>query len=438
MDPSDAFTAPDPTARATLKTRVRRAGVTLRWRDAGGAQDVTVDDAATLGSAVGSDVRMQEGTVSRLHARIEHRDDGPWIVDLDSTNGTTIDGIAVSGARLHDGARLGLGSLAVEVRLGVAETEVQLWPAERFGPLIGASNAMRELFEKLARIAPSDGTVLIAGETGTGKELVATAIHESSKRARGPLVVVDCGAIPESLFESELFGHVRGAFTGADRARDGAFQAAEGGTLFLDEIGELPLSMQPKLLRAIESRTVRRVGEPTHAPVDVRIVAATHRDLAHMVAAGAFREDHFFRLAVFPITVPPLRKRREDIPLLAGHFLAGRALEPAVLREIAQRPWLGNVRELRNFVERAATLGASEALKSMPTLGAASAGGALPEVPIDEPFKEVRERWLNHLEREYVRGWLERKTWNVSAAAEAMGVDRTYVHRLMRKHDLGR
>jgi transcriptional regulator with GAF, ATPase, and Fis domain len=294
---------------------------------------------------------------------------------------------------------------------------------------------MRELFERLSKFAKSEATALVTGETGTGKDLVARAIHEHSSRARGPFVVFDCAAVPEALFESELFGHARGAFTGADRAREGAVQAAAGGTLFLDEIGELPLSMQPKLLRFLESRTVRRVGESDYRGVDVRVLAATHRDLARMVAGGSFREDLYFRLAVLPVTVPPLRARRGDIAALAQHFLGERALDATTLREIDGRPWLGNVRELRSFVERAVALGADEALRMIP---GTQAPAGLPPVPLDEPFKDVRERWNDHLERGYLAGWIERKGHNVSAVADAIGLDRTYVHRLLKKHGLSR
>jgi len=223
-------------------------------------------------------------------------------------------------------------------------------------------------------------------------------------------------------------------------ARAGAFECAEGGTIFLDEVGELPLAMQPKLLRALESRAVRRVGESVHRKVDVRVIAATHRDLRAMVGARAFREDLYFRLAVLPVTVPPLRARPDDIAPLAAHFVppgAGAVLTPDLVRELTARPWLGNVRELRNFVERALALGAREALAmggAAPL--AATPGESLPAVSIDEPFKSLRERWVDHLEREYVRAMLSRHDGNVSAVATASGLDRTYVHRLIRKHEL--
>jgi transcriptional regulator with GAF, ATPase, and Fis domain len=316
-----------------------------------------------------------------------------------------------------------------------------LWPGDRFGPLIGRSAPMREIFGTVARVAATDSTVLLHGETGTGKEVVARAVHEASPRAGGAFVIIDCGALPETLLDSELFGHARGAFTGAQVARAGAIETAAGGTVFLDEIGELPLALQPKLLRVIESRTVRRLGESNHRAVDVRFVAATHRDLREMVNAGAFREDLYFRLAVVPLEIPPLRSRLEDIPILVEHFLAqlgrGAALEPLVVNELASRPWIGNVRELRNFVERAVALGSAQAL-------AMSRGGAEPtttRIPFPESllamsFRDAREHAMDELERAYVQSLLARHDRNVAVAAAAAGLDKSYVHKLMRKHGL--
>lgn len=395
---------------------------------------MVVDRPCVVGSAPEVDVRLSSPEVSRLHARLEPCDDGLWIEDLASTNGTFVDGVRVRAARIHPGARVALGSRSLPIFFDEAPTQVPLWPAERLGPLLGRTPVMRELFDRLARAAHSSATVLLLGETGTGKELAARALHDVSPRATGPFVVFDCGAVPEALFESDLFGHVRGSFTGAERAREGAALAASGGTLFLDEVGELPLSLQPKLLRFLEARTVRRVGETAPRATDVRVVAATHRDLARLVASGAFREDLFFRLAVLPITVPALRDRREDIPILIEHFRRGDPVDPETVRFAAEQAWTGNVRELRNFVERALVLGGEEARRA--TLPAVGAGG--PTVDLDVPFKDLKERWNDHLEREYLRGWLARKQWNVKEVAEAIGLDRTYVHRLLKKHDLQR
>jgi transcriptional regulator with GAF, ATPase, and Fis domain len=426
---------------ATLSATRRRPQVS--WHDHAGPHAAALDGRAVLGAAPGVDLVVSDPAVSRLHVEFEARDDGVWVRDLGSRNGTFVEGVLVQAARVPDGGRVQVGSTAVTVSYEPAPSPVDLFPDNRFGPLLGRSMAMRELFAKLARIAGTDSTVLIQGETGTGKELVAEALHQASARVDQPFVIVDCGALPENLLEAELFGHAKGAFTGAANARAGAFEAAEGGTVFLDEIGEMPLAMQPKLLRAIESRTVRRIGESTYRKVSVRIVSATHRDLRTMVNSGAFREDLYFRLAVLPVTIPPLRGRTEDIPLLVQHFLppgAAGQLPNELMRELTARPWLGNVRELRNFVERAVALGAKEAL-AMTSDGQRrpdTDAKALPAVDLDQPFKDLRERWLDHLERAYIAGLLQRHQWNVSAVAQAAGLDRTYVHRLIRKHELER
>jgi DNA-binding NtrC family response regulator len=335
------------------------------------------------------------------------------------------------------------------IAAGEAETHPAegRWPAPRFGPLIGHGERMRALFARLARVAQSNAPVLIEGETGTGKELVARAIHDASPRARAPFAVIDCGALPEHLLEGELFGHARGAFTGAVEPRPGAIEAAEGGTVFLDEIGELPLSMQPKLLRLLESRTVRRLGETRHRPVDVRFLSATHQSLEAMVMAGAFRQDLYFRLAVLPARIPPLRERRDDLPGLLAHFLSdGGGALPApdeLLRGLERRRWRGNVRELRSFAERVLTLGAREALASLATDDIAPEAQAADEAPVhlsEEllrlPYRRMRELCLDAVEREYVRTVLARHDQNVSATAAAAGLNRTYLHRLIRRHGL--
>jgi transcriptional regulator with GAF, ATPase, and Fis domain len=273
--------------------------------------------------------------------------------------------------------------------------------------------------------------------------VVARAIHDGSERARSPFVVVDCGALPANLLESELFGHARGAFTGAVSRHTGALEIAAGGTVFLDEIGELPLELQPKLLRALESKTFRRVGETEYRPITARFIAATHRDLPAMVNRGEFREDLFFRLNVLPITVPPLRERPEDIPQLIDAFVRAKGAPPLSISmaDLTSRSWPGNARELRNFVERAVTLGSGEALElreqaQVPPV-APSKLGAMPDVPTDRPYKDVRDAWLEHLERTYLLKMLATHRGNVTAVAEASGLARTYVHRMLRKHGLG-
>jgi transcriptional regulator with GAF, ATPase, and Fis domain len=440
-----------------------RAQPRAEWTDSAGTHAKAIDGRVLVGSAPGSGIVIQDPTVSRVHAEFEARENGLWVRDLGSTNGTFIEGLQVLGARVPDKGKIRLGSIELTIDYDPARRRpVEIWPDDHFSRLVGTSVPMRELFATLSRIAPMDASVLIHGETGTGKELVARAIHEASPRAHKPFVVVDCAALPENLLDAELFGHARGAFTGAVGARTGAIEAADGGTVFLDEIGELPVPMQPKLLRVLESRTVRRVGESSYRTVDVRFISATHRDLLRMVGAGEFREDLFFRLSVIPVEVPPLRDRKEDIERLVNHFFGlrggGGQVDPELMRELVNRPWRGNVRELRNFVDRAHALGAKEALAMMQGAEkpvdsvrqpetprqSATAVPAAPAQPFraDDPeifehaYKDFREAWIDCGEREYVRRLLLRHDRNVAAAAREAEVDRTYIYRLIRKHEL--
>jgi len=291
----------------------------------------------------------------------------------------------------------------------------------------------------LERAAASDATVLLTGETGTGKEAAAESIHTASVRGEGPFIVVDCGAIPPNLLESELFGHEKGAFTGAVAARKGAFEAASGGTIFLDEVGELTLDLQPKLLRALEKREVKRVGSNEYVPVDVRVIAATNRELRAEVNAKRFRSDLYYRLAVLEVRLPPLRERPEDIPPLVERILldidAANRPEAQVVRDgefldqLTGHPWPGNVRELRNHIERSLALREPAALEGdVGDLGA-SASAAV-------PLKIARERWTRSFERRYVEDALRRHQNNVAAAARAAGVGRMYFYRLLWKYGL--
>jgi len=308
---------------------------------------------------------------------------------------------------------------------------------------------MRRVYAIMEKVAPTDTTVLVFGETGTGKDLVARALHESSRRAAGPFVAIDCGAIPENLIESELFGHVRGAFSGATFDRKGVFEEADGGTLFFDEIGELPLTMQPKLLRALESRQVRRVGSNAAKPVDVRVVAATNRSLARSVNDGSFREDLYYRLAVIEIELPSLRQRRDDIPALAEHFLerftgTPTPAPPELLSTLLTRAWPGNIRELRNFIERTVSLGIQRPSRPPPPPPSSRAPGQPPSsaqaslppglgalVPVNLPLKDARLAWTEQFESVYVRALLEKTGGNVTRAAELAGVNRRFLQRMM-------
>jgi len=397
-----------------------------------------------IGSSPDSDLCLSDETVSRRHCRIEAVPQGYLLVDLDSKNGTRVAGVRVREAYLHDGVSVHLGESELVWRQEPEEVELRFSPSDRFGALRGAGLAMREVFAMLERVAPTDATVLVSGESGTGKELVAQELHARSRR-RGPLVVFDCSAVPRELIESELFGHVKGAFTGATATRAGAFEQAHGGTLFLDELGELSLDLQPKLLRALESRTVRPVGGSRTVRTDARIVAATNRDLTHEVEQGNFREDLYYRLAVIRVRLPPLRERPEDIPLLVRHFIRELSQDPSRLRvsyetmeQLKAHPWPGNVRELRNFIERTLLLASGDSLSSQfldtPAGGVpAQRGPQGVTVDVGLPFKDAKARLVEGFEKSYWDKMLDATNGNVSEAARRAGIHRKSAEYLVRK-----
>jgi transcriptional regulator with GAF, ATPase, and Fis domain len=384
-----------------------------------------------VGSAERNELRLSDPAVSRSHFSIEARPDGFRLRDLGSTNGTFVGGVRIADAVVPSGVEIEVGESRLRLIEKGDEVELVLHKGDRFGSLIGRSTIMRQLFARLDRAARSEGTILILGETGTGKDLAAEAIHLASPRSAGPFVVVDCGAIPATLMESELFGHERGAFTGAVGRRMGAFESANGGTLFLDEIGELPLELQPKLLRVLEKKTVKPVGSEAQKPVDIRVIAATHRDLRREVNRGTFREDLFFRLSVIPVRMPPLRERESDALLLAEAFFRERTPEgtplPVELKQrIAQYEWPGNVSELRNAVEQVAALGefAAETSSEAPSDGAIT------------PFKEAKKLVIEHFEKPYLEKLLQHTSNNVIAAARVAGLDRVHLLKLLRQYGL--
>ncbi|MBX3229669.1 MAG: sigma 54-interacting transcriptional regulator [Labilithrix sp.] len=414
-----------------------------------GAQELVYEgDLCRIGSHVSNDVVVEDPTVSRFHCRIARGRSGWTVVDSGSTNGTRINGVKVLSAELEDEGVISLGDSILRVRPDGRRVlpEVPVLPS--FGALVGGSGAMQRLFDILERVASSEIDVLIQGESGTGKELVATEVVQRSPRGGGPLVVVDCGALSPSLVESELFGHVRGAFTGADRDREGAFEAADGGTVFLDEIGELPLELQPKLLRALESREVRRVGQTRTIDVDVRVIAATHRDLEREVNRGRFREDLYYRLAKVAVRIPPLRDRLEDVPALVRSFLAAMGARDVdgvvstvfpsdVLAQMQSYEWPGNVRELRNYIERRTVLG--DVLPPRRVAEAAHERAPSSRPSEDEPalpFRAAKERAVEQFERSYIEPLLERAQGNVSKAAREARMDRMYLHQLAQKYGI--
>jgi DNA-binding NtrC family response regulator len=412
-------------------------------------------DVFRLGSHTSNDLVLADRTVSRFHCLLSRSESGWGISDSGSMNGTHVNGVRVREADLpRPTCTITIGDSIVHVReLGSeAVDEVPQWTS--FGELHGESVRMRQLFAKLDRIAKSDSTVLIEGESGTGKELAATEIARRSDRADRPFIIVDCSAISPNLIESELFGHARGSFTGASRSRVGAFEAAQGGTIFLDEIGEMPLEMQPKLLRAIEAREVRRTGENEPRKIDVRVIAATNRRLEREVNAGRFREDLYFRLSVVRVRMPSLRRRLSDIPNLIQVILTSLQAEesshlftPAVIEDMMRYDWPGNVRELRNYVERAVVLDhappASERGQgTMPPMAEDSIidrpafiTGA-PSVSVDVPFKVAKEEVIGDFERNYLKQLLDWAGGNVSKAARKAKMDRMYLYRLLQRYEL--
>jgi hypothetical protein len=299
---------------------VRRFEIVVTDGPDRGARVVSEEDELSVGTAAGTDLKLTDPAVSRHHFVVRVCERGLELRDLGSTNGTFLGEHEIVRGFIRTGARMRIGGTTLQVNVLGDEVEHPLAPEGRFGDLIGESPVMRRLYPMFARYAQSDATVLIRGETGTGKELVAEAIHAASARRDRPFIVVDCSALPRQLAESELFGHLRGSFTGADTDRIGAFEAANGGTVMLDEIGELPLDLQPLLLRVLENQTIRRIGENTQRPIDVRVIAASHRDLRVEVNARRFRADLLYRLDVLRVVVPPLRDREGDVPLLANHF----------------------------------------------------------------------------------------------------------------------
>ena len=440
--------------RPAVPGAVRRFRLEIVEGPARGAAWQSTGDRCAIGSHHRSDLIVDDPTVSRFHCEIAIDTDRVRVRDLGSRNGTVLDGVEVRDAVLRAGSLLRLGRTVIRFELGTELNRLPLSAESSFGSLRGESPAMRAAFEMLARAAESDATVLLEGETGTGKSQAALSVHRRSARAEGPFVIVDCGAILGNLLESELFGHEKGAFTGATERRIGAFEEAAGGTLFLDEIGELPLDLQPKLLRALEAREVRRVGSNAHRAVDVRVIAATNRDLRADVNAGRFRADLYFRLAVVTIAMPPLRRRPEDLPALVEEILAqlrapaeaaAPLRAPAFLAQLRGAAWPGNVRELRNHIERCLILRTAEPApagegapggEGASAPGGGSEGGAGLAVDPTAPYASERERAIADFERRYFRALLALHDGKVARAAAAAGIDRAYFYRVLRRHGI--
>ncbi len=403
----------------------------------------------SIGSSPECDVVLDDPGVSRRHAEISLTARGVWLRDLGSKNGTLLGDTPILEVLLPLKKKVTLGTSTLAVIVAGAPQWLALSTAARFGEAVGAAVSMRALFAVLERAAASAETILLLGESGTGKELLARAIHDQSPRAGGPFVVFDCGAVAPGLVEAELFGYLRGAFTGASAPRAGLFEQAHGGTIFIDEIGELPLEVQPKLLRALEAREVRRLGATAPTPVDARVIAATHRDLHGRVTAGSFRADLYYRLAVVEALVPPLRDRKEDIPLLVERFLAAQTpprsldhLPPHALDLLRGHHYPGNVRELRNLVARLLLfpeLGEAAFAQLSPHSTPAPAQPAAADADLPAamahlrrlPLREAREAVVAGFERAYIAAKLRDHGGAVTRAAESMGVSRQFLHRMM-------
>jgi len=444
---------PDAVRVVVVNTVSKGQAIVLR-----GAEDIVV------GASDEADLHVEAPTVSRRHARITCVAGGAKIEDLDSTNGTFYERSQVKEVTVPFGSTVMLGKALLKILPQEKEVEASPSTVASFGDLVGEDVRMRQVFSLLGDIAPTDATVVVEGETGTGKELVASALHDRSPRAKHPFVVFDCSAVPRELIESALFGHTKGAFTGATQTRQGAFRQAHGGTIFLDEIGELPLDLQPKLLRVLESRTVQAVGGDKYERVDVRVIAATNRNLKDEVRNGKFREDLYYRLAVVRISLPPLRERADDIPVLANFFLqkaSGNTGEPFAdddWDEVKAYPFPGNVRELRNLVERAVSFhrgGGSIALAKWLTedgddpprtahlSGVGEEAAALAHVFEDalnleegRSFKDAKAMLIEAFEKQYLKSLLDETSGNISRAASMAKMDRKHLRELLKKNGL--
>jgi transcriptional regulator with GAF, ATPase, and Fis domain len=422
---------------------VRRLEVkVLKGPDAG--QEQTFEQSRLcFGTGDECDLRLTDSSVSRCHVELTATDQGLQLRDLASTNGTLVGGVALQSALLVEPVTLALGATLLSITPHEDEVEIPISRRFRFGDLLGQSTVMRELFATLERVSQSDVTVLLEGESGTGKEPAARSIHDASTRRNGPFVIVDCAGIPATLIESELFGHARGSFTGADADRAGALELVDGGTLFLDEVGELPMALQPRLLRFLETREVKRVGESRYRNVDARVIAGTNRVIADEVKRGTFRADLYYRLSVVRVRMPPLRDHPEDIALLAHHFAEQLVRDPRdvitdeTIPLLVAHSWPGNVRELRNVVERLALV-PELALESLSESDVAPPGTA-PEIGLlsDLGFHAARTRWLQIFERQYLSAQLDKAQGVVAAAARLAQIPRQSFHRMLKRHRLG-
>jgi DNA-binding NtrC family response regulator len=401
----------------------------------------------SIGTAPGNDLLLTDETVSRYHLELARKQDRIHVRDCGSTNGIQLGNAFLESATIQPGTLLALGKTTIRIEDGET-VDLELVDDDRLGPIRGRTAEMRSLMARIERAAKTDVSVLLLGETGVGKEVIARAIHESSPRMDHPFEVVDCGALMPTLIASELFGHEKGAFTGADRQHVGAFERANGGTLFLDEIGELPPTLQSALLGALERRSFRRVGGTQSIGVDVRVVCATNRDLRNEVNAGRFRQDLYYRIAVVLLRIPPLRERTGDIPLLVEHFLreighdgsVEEMIPETVMQTLKTHHWPGNVRELRNFVEAAVAMGEAPHLEDQLERAEGGSSGMFTAESLSRlvelSYKDARSALLNEFEVIYLKELMERTKHNVSAAARGAKMNRSYLIQMLKRHGI--
>ena len=451
--------------RATVR-HLRKSKVVVISGPESGKEFELVKGRVSGGRSIINEIPLTDKAVSGTHFEIIAEDDGYRLLDLESTNGTFVGDLRIREVFLRPGTTFRVGHSELRFQPLKDVVEIALSQQDRFGEVLGSSIRMREIFANLEKVSPSDLTVLLTGETGTGKELVARGIHDMSPRRNKPFVVLDCGAIPRELIESTLFGHEKGAFTGAVGQHRGCFEQAQAGTIFLDEIGELDIGLQPKLLRVLENRELKRVGGDKLIKVDVRVLAATNRDLRQMVNKGTFREDLYYRLSVIAVENPPLRERKEDIPQLVHHFMEevarkrGMSLSIAVdgMSSLMSHDWPGNVRELRNVVERAASLcdgptvtrtdlvvgrdgfpaPRTSSAPSAPLVSAeGTVGGFSPTlIEGDVTFKDAKQQVLEEFERLYLRELLQRNKGNITRSAQEAGLTRYHLRELLKRHKI--
>jgi DNA-binding NtrC family response regulator len=442
----------DATVVGKTKVEVRGGKIRMAAKSASPWVEIGTDP-VIVGRNSACRVVLDDGKVSAVHAEFVATEQGVRVRDLGSRNGTFVGGVRVGEIYLLTTTKLRLGE--TEVAFEPARPErITVSAIPQFGPLVAQSQGMRAIFERLSKVSPTDLTLLITGETGTGKELVAHAVHLGSSRAKKPFVVVDCGSIPPTLAEATLFGHERGAFTGAVDKRLSPFLEADGGTIFLDELGELPLEVQPKLLRALAERRIKSVGGSTYREVDVRVLAATRRDLVRAVNAGGFRSDLYFRVAQVKIELPALRQRLEDIPVLVKRMLKDLGDESAyervsnsTLERLMRHDWPGNVRELRNAVAVAFALAVEGeeidisahlgSLQETPQASSTSIGGSGSFGSMKgRQFQDAKRDVLTRFERDYFAALCDEAKGNVSEMARRAGMERAHVRAYLRRHGI--